>query len=106
MCVVHGCGFAQWLARLPSARSGSDLGRAPWRGGGGTLSYSDEGNGEIIPAWSHSATLKTVYRIRIRILSGHLIRIRVRIRRAKRTHKNKKNKKFHILKCWMFSFEG
>jgi hypothetical protein len=27
-------------------------------------------------------------------------------RRAKMTHKNRKNKKFYVLKCWMFSFEG
>ncbi len=28
-------------------------------------------------------------------------------RRAKITYKNKKKvKKFHVLKCWMFSFEG
>jgi hypothetical protein len=27
-------------------------------------------------------------------------------RRAKITHKYKKVKNFHVLKCWMFSFEG
>ncbi len=28
-------------------------------------------------------------------------------RRAKMTHKKKKKvKKFHVLNCWMFSFEG
>jgi hypothetical protein len=27
-------------------------------------------------------------------------------RRAKKTHKNTKIMKFHVLKCWMFSFEG
>jgi hypothetical protein len=28
-------------------------------------------------------------------------------RRAKMTHKNRKKiKKFHVLKCWMFSFKG
>jgi hypothetical protein len=27
-------------------------------------------------------------------------------RRAKMTHKSRKIKKFHVLKCWMFSFEG
>jgi hypothetical protein len=32
------------------------------------------------------------------------IQIRIRIRKAKII--NKKVKKFHVLKCWMFSFEG
>jgi hypothetical protein len=28
-------------------------------------------------------------------------------RKEKMTHKNRKKvKKFHVLKCWMFSFEG
>jgi hypothetical protein len=27
-------------------------------------------------------------------------------RRAKMIHKNRKNKKFHVLKCWMFSFKS
>jgi hypothetical protein len=27
-------------------------------------------------------------------------------RRAKMTHNNNKVKKFHVLKCWMLSFEG
>jgi hypothetical protein len=27
-------------------------------------------------------------------------------RRPKMTHKNRKVKKFHVLNCWMFSFEG
>jgi hypothetical protein len=27
-------------------------------------------------------------------------------RRAKMTHKYRKSKKNHVLKCWMFSFEG
>jgi hypothetical protein len=27
-------------------------------------------------------------------------------RRAKITHKYRKSKKYHVLKCWMFSFEG
>jgi hypothetical protein len=49
---------------------------------------------------------------RIRILSGQWIRIRIRnpgsrSRRAKMTHKStvEKIKKFHVLKCWMFSLE-
>jgi hypothetical protein len=27
-------------------------------------------------------------------------------RRAKMTPKNRKGQNFHLLKCWMFSFEG
>jgi hypothetical protein len=31
----------------------------------------------------------------------------IRIKKAKMTHKNRKKiKKFHVLKCWMFSFRG
>jgi hypothetical protein len=49
----------------------------------------------------------------IRMQSGQWIRIRIRnpdtnpeSRRAKIDPKNRKNdKKFHVLKCWMFSFE-
>jgi hypothetical protein len=29
-----------------------------------------------------------------------------RYRRAKMTHKKEKVKKFHVLKCWMFSVKG
>ncbi len=46
-------------------------------------------------------------RFRIRIQSGQWIRIRNRIRIQEVTHKFiKKIKKFHVLKCWMFSFES
>jgi hypothetical protein len=40
----------------------------------------------------------SVFWTRIRIWSGS--------RRAKMTHKSRKIKKFHVLKCLMFSFEG
>jgi hypothetical protein len=46
----------------------------------------------------------------IRIQSGQWIQIRDSesgSRRAKMTHKNRnKLRNFHVLKCWMFSFEG
>jgi hypothetical protein len=33
--------------------------------------------------------------------------IRIRIQKGKNDHKKKKKvKKFHVLNCWMFSFEG
>jgi hypothetical protein len=51
-----------------------------------------------------------VFRIRIRIESVQWIRIRfrfgIRIQEGKMTHKNRKIKKFHVLKCGIFSFEG
>ncbi len=41
---------------------------------------------------------KAVFRIRIHIGSGS--------RREKMSLKNRRVKKFHVLKCWVFSFEG
>jgi hypothetical protein len=44
---------------------------------------------------------------RIRIQSGQRIRIRIRIQEGKNdVQKEKKIKKFNILKRWMSSFEG
>jgi hypothetical protein len=52
---------------------------------------------------SASSSCKAV--LRIRIQSGQWIRIQ--IKRGKMTHKSRKKiKKFHVLKCWMFSFES
>jgi hypothetical protein len=43
----------------------------------------------------------------IRIQSGQWIRIRILIQEGKKTHKKvEKIEKFHVLKCWMFSFVG
>jgi hypothetical protein len=40
-------------------------------------------------------------------VSGPVSGFRIRIREGKMTDKNReKLKKFHVLKCWMFSLEG
>jgi hypothetical protein len=51
--------------------------------------------GVVLPAWSRITTLKTVFRIRIRIQSGQWIRNR--IRKAKMTHKNLEISCFEVL---------
>ncbi len=50
----------------------------------------------------------SLFRARIRIQSGLWIRIRIRIEEGKNDpqKKKKKIKIFHVLKCWMFSFES
>ncbi len=47
-----------------------------------------------------------VVRIRIGIGFNQVCGYRSGSRRAKITHKNCKKLRFHVLKCWMFSFEG
>jgi len=47
----------------------------------------------------------SVFRIRTRIHSGHWIRIPIQEGKND-PQKIEKMKKFHVLKCWMFSFEG
>jgi hypothetical protein len=63
--------------------------------------------------WYYSASDPDPYRIRIQSSQWILIRIRnpdpywIRIQEGKMTHKNReKFKKFHVLKCLMFSLEA
>jgi hypothetical protein len=60
-------------------------------------------NGKVI--FCH---LTAVLRIQIRIGSGfnHVSGSGFGSRRATMTHKSRKIQKFHVLKCWLFSFEG